>query len=223
MILVTIDSNVVNVPVAVAWLLPNHASAWCTTDDACVCNNVPSTAGDDAAIALYDTPLAMCPDYSPPPGDGVRVVSFVYIDGNADNHSYRRLLDNLRRTVGAADRVTTVVVLSDSAVPARGTYTVVLEEHNCGVDMVAKLLALMVNAFLHDRRFYHPEALLDLARRRPNPSRRTLDVGVPVRCDLYTFSKRNCHHQYRSPSPPSSSPPIPLTTTRSPPNLQTPS
>lgn len=187
--LITVDSNVACVPGKTVRLLPRHvaASAWCS--EPCVCADIDAGATARDRV-FYDTPIAMCSDMdSVVSATADQTVSFVYIDASVKNRSYSRILRNLPRCQ------TTVVVLANADLDSapKGTYTVVLEKNHCGTGMVARLLALMVNAYRYSKVVLHPDTLLDVARKAPRRSVRTLDRdSAPVRCDLYAFSKRNC-------------------------------
>lgn len=186
--LITVDSNVACVPGKAVRLLPHHvaASAWCSEPCVCADVDVGATARDRV---FYDTPIAMCTDTDNMSAVADHTVSFVYIDASVQNRSYSRILKNLPRCK------TTVVVLAnaDSDTAPRGTYTVVLDKNHCGTGMVAKFLALMVNAYRYSKVILHPDTLLDVARKAPRRSARTMDRdAAPVRCNLYAFSKRNC-------------------------------
>lgn len=186
--LITVDSNVACVPGKTVRLLPHHvtASAWCTEPCVCADIDVSATARDRV---FYDTPIAMCYDTDTMSAVADQTVSFVYIDSSIRNRSYGRILRNL-------PRCQTTVVVSANADPEsapKGTYTVLLDKNHCGTDMVAKFLALMVNGFRYAKVVLHPDTLLDVARKAPRRSVRTMDRdAAPVRCDLYAFSKRNC-------------------------------
>lgn len=133
----------------------------------------------------------MCPDTDimfADPTAADNTVSFVYLDVGIKNRSYTRIMNNL-------PRFKNTVVISANAdtndVP-KGAYTVVLDKNNCGTDMVVKFMAFMVNTFKHRKLILHPESLLDVVRKVPNSRERCIDRnGSPVRCDLYSFSKRN--------------------------------
>lgn len=186
--LITVDSNVACVPGKTVRLLPRHvaASAWCSEPCVCADIDVGATARDRV---FYDTPIAMCSDTVNMSAVADQTVSFVYIDASVQNRSYSRILSNLPRCQ------TTVVLLANANLESapKATYTVVLEKNQCGTGMVARLLALMVNAYRYSKVVLHPDTLLDVARKAPRRSVRTIDRdSAPVRCDLYAFSKRNC-------------------------------
>lgn len=187
--IVTIDSNVASVPVEVVRLLPHRivSAPWCI--DPCVCKSIDGGPSDRI---LYDTPIAMCPDtdimfVDPTAADNT--VSFVYLDASIKNPSYRRIAKNLPRF----KQTVVVMANADTDDKQQGTYTVVLDKNNCGTDMVTKFMALMVNAYVQRKMILHPDSLLDVVRKVPDPRERCVDSdGSPVRCDLYSFSKYNC-------------------------------
>lgn len=186
--IITIDSNVASVPVEVVQLLPQRivSAPWCT--DQCVCKSIDGSSDR----VLYDTPIAMCPDTDVMFADPTAVdnmVSFVYLDVGIKNPSYRRITKNLPRF----KQTVVISANADTNAEPQGTYTVVLDKNNCGTDMVIKFMALMVNEFVQRKLVLHPESLLNVVRKVPNPLERCVDSnGSPVRCDLYSFSKYNC-------------------------------
>lgn len=186
--IITIDSNVANVPVEIVQLLPDSivAAAWCT--EPCVCKSIDASADR----VLYDTPIAMCPDTDIMFVDPTAVdntVSFVYLDVGIKNPSYKRITKNLPRF----KQTVVVSANADKNAEPKGTYTVVLDKNNCGTDMVVKFMALMVNSFVQRKLILHPESLLNVVRKLPTPTERCVDGNrSPVSCDLYSFSKYNC-------------------------------
>ena len=189
--IITIDSNVPSLPLQVTQLLPHHivSEPWCT--DTCVCTSVKGASSDQDRV-LYDTPIAMCPDTDimfTDPTAADNMVSFVYLDVGIKNRSYTRILNNLPRFKNAV----VISANADTNAVPKGAYTVVLDKNNCGTDMVVKFMARMVNTFKHRKLILHPESLLDVVRKVPNSRERCIARnGSPVRCDLYSFSKRNC-------------------------------
>lgn len=198
--IITIDSNVAGVPNKVTKLLPYHVASepWCT--GVCVCKNVKFGGESDSSITvpngndriLYDTPIAMCHDidtlFTSTNGG---VMSFIYLEAALENPSFYRIINNLPQIKNS------VFLLSNGDVSkplSNATYTVLLDKSNCGTDMVISFIARLVNTFVLSKDILHPESMLDLIRKVPNP--RTYSIianGPPVRCDLYMFGKRNCY------------------------------
>lgn len=206
--IITIDSNVPNVPSEISELLNYSTSItavqqWCS--DECRCKDLlllkrTNNNNNDAnkITILYDTPIAMCTDIKDIETAETRdVYSFVYIDYNRRNESYHRMLKNvpnLSQVCIISKPPTTVDdTKADDYNNILGTQNYILKDcHNCSSDIIVKFMVILIDAFTRYNKMLHPHDLLMHYKKQPIHDFRRVTCVEP--CNLYDFSNSSSNN-----------------------------
>lgn len=142
--IITIDSNIAEIPRLVSDLLDEPASRWCTSENQCTILQ-PNTV-------YYNTPISMSNDVGLHAMPN-KMTNFIYVDFSDINTTLHRIMKNIKTYPKA-------VIISNADVSAFGKYH--LKVGNCNNQAIAEVIAAIVDTYKYKNRLVSPEEIKHL-------------------------------------------------------------
>ena len=144
----TFDSNVSYMSRLVSTYLFGPSKAWCAT-----VGNCKRPSGGKKYL-LYDTPISMWSDSAEiarlmPDGE---FTSFVYIDAHQRNSSLARITENVKGNKRC------VIITNSEQIDS--AYRLITQ--NCTENLVAEIIAAIINTFRYEGQLMHPDDIIRL-------------------------------------------------------------
>lgn len=169
--LITIDSNISDIPTTVASYLGISDALWCKNINRCSLTKQKSI--------YYNSPISMADSLESFNFPKTNVKSFIYIDHREKNAQLARIMKNIQN-------LQNVVIFSNADIHATGKYH--LHVGNCTNSMIAEFIAAIIKVFQSNGRLIHPDEMKLLSMPTDSSDNyKPIESTDNMVCDLYSI------------------------------------
>lgn len=184
---ITIDSNIVELPLMAAQNVTPKSKVWCRAINKCQkpsenTNHKKTTT--DLYSVYYNTPISMADNVIDYKFDE-NTTHFIYIDFDALNPTLSRIMKNLKYINGKC----IVISKMDSAIPPIGLYH--LKAGKCSKQSIAELIANIIILYQIKEKPVHPEDIQKVLALSQDAESKNLNFGASQVYEIVNNSKCN--------------------------------